>query len=867
MKVLVATLALALTAIGMVSASPLAMWVSGDLPAAAEAETWMVDAAASSPLPPPKPLLKSGAPPAKAKAAAPVGSGESKVGSHHSQGQPDVSKPLLEKRVGCSVAYNDATYTFGGADKTHGALTADISRFDQMQRTWELVRRSRNTSPAAAEGPAGASNAAAAEPCPRYGHSCSVAGSRLVMYGGFTEHDEALADLWQYNFLDNAWQQLSSPEPSAAAAAAAQPAPKPGAPAPPPPPAKAPVYADLAAPASEYNVHVVTPGGRGGHVSVVDNAGQRLWVFGGRNSRGEVLNDLFSYDLVTVQHGGVWTAHMPPREATHVAVGANAPAVYPRTTDRVVSAAPYDNAVVWPGAREQHSCIVDRDDVMWCYGGVGYAADPKYFGTLSDVWSFPLSAAAVGAVGTAAWSCEGGSVHHAVNERPRYVLPEYVHHFENLPPQKRDPKYYRFQQKSLDATAEDASLLAVDASVTLSTAGKSRARAAQRASSRVRILPVGPGGRYSPLMTYDASKHAVWMFGGRDASHTAMNDLWALELANRRANWINYHGLSTAKPPAQRSVSGPMVWPPSYGGAYTYASAALVPHSDNGQMYVFGSRPFAANNDVWLLDLYGRGAMSHGVDVCASNPCAHGGSCRHLPDALLGGGVGYECRCTIGYNGRHCEIGNHLFRHINNPFVGGHPLPVPDFGDWKPIEDLTKPYPIVEAYVPPKVKAAPPPIPVTVGPGYIPNTETRTVQLWRDPYAPARELPVELAPNLNSDPRVIREAEKTLKSTTKSIDVRNSPPDPSPRFICTHIALALLQTLHHKIRRISNAPLVEHPSPYGAHSIPDPQPAPVPGPAAPPTAPAAPAAVAPAAAAPAAPGVLQPMAAPPVKAN
>ncbi len=90
------------------------------------------------------------------------------------------------------------------------------------------------------------------------------------------------------------------------------------------------------------------------------------------------------------------------------------------------------------------------------------------------------------------------------------------------------------------------------------------------------------------------------------------------------------------------------------------------------------------------------------VDVCASAPCANSGVCESVPDVALGGGAGYRCVCATGFSGRLCTVGEHVFPHVNNPFLGNHARPFAELALWKPIEDVTKPYPLVDAFVPPK---------------------------------------------------------------------------------------------------------------------------------------------------------------------
>lgn len=42
--------------------------------------------------------------------------------------------------------------------------------------------------------------------------------------------------------------------------------------------------------------------------------------------------------------------------------------------------------------------------------------------------------------------------------------------------------------------------------------------------------------------------------------------------------------------------------------------------------------------------------LSLEVDECRSQPCLHGGSCQDLTAA-------YQCLCSPGYEGVHCELG------------------------------------------------------------------------------------------------------------------------------------------------------------------------------------------------------------------
>jgi len=245
--------------------------------------------------------------------------------------------------------------------------------------------------------------------------------------------------------------------------------------------------------------------------------------------------------------------------------------------------------------------------------------------------------------------------------------------------------------------------------------------------------------------------------------------------ANR---WRNFRGLIATPQCGVLGVPGPLTWP----AARAWSTCALRGKGSNQRgktkrLLLFGGAAtddnIATLADTWTIDLYG---TIFNVDVCASNPCANGGVCTASPDVALGGGAGYRCSCPLGWTDRHCSTGDGVRSDLNNPFINPKPLPgaIPK---WKPPPKPHRPIP----------KPAPCcslNFPVTVGPGYVPNTETRTVTLLRDPDTERPPLPVTLDPAWSSDPKVIEDARRHLKSTTKAI-----------------------QEVHNNVRRITNAPL------------------------------------------------------------
>jgi len=276
-------------------------------------------------------------------------------------------------------------------------------------------------------------------------------------------------------------------------------------------------------------------------------------------------------------------------------------------------------------------------------------------------------------------------------------------------------------------------------------------------------------------MMYDKDANIIWLYGGEDPAMSALNDLWGMRL-DQNHKWQSFKASTNGQ-----YVAGPIVWPP----ASSLWTSAILTHPtaqpvNRKMMYLFGP-----TRNVWGIDVFGNYLK---IDVCASSPCINGGECVWTADNTLGGGAGYQCRCPIGFSGRICQIGDTVFKHINNPFMAVSQRNYDDITQWKPIDEITKRYPAVPAYVPkpvPSPACCSPKFPITVGDAHVPNTRTRTTRQVRDPNAPPRDLGIDLPPHLTWDPTVLKRAEKTLATTGQSI-----------------------QSHHHIIRSISNAPLI-----------------------------------------------------------
>mmetsp|Transcript_11067 Transcript_11067/g.16823 ORF Transcript_11067/g.16823 Transcript_11067/m.16823 type:complete len:82 (+) Transcript_11067:981-1226(+) len=79
-------------------------------------------------------------------------------------------------------------YIFGGADNDNKKLN-DIWRFDLHNEEWEqlAIKQSKNI------------------PIGRSGHSCSLFGSYLVIFGGFFDVTRELNDLFLFDLHQSRW--------------------------------------------------------------------------------------------------------------------------------------------------------------------------------------------------------------------------------------------------------------------------------------------------------------------------------------------------------------------------------------------------------------------------------------------------------------------------------------------------------------------------------------------------------------------------------------------------------------------------------------------------------------------------------------
>jgi hypothetical protein len=122
------------------------------------------------------------------------------------------------------------------------------------------------------------------------------------------------------------------------------------------------VYGTLGAPAPG-NI----PGSRSGAVSWTDSNGH-LWIFGGSDSNGALLDDLWQFDPSMNEWawmGGSSTANRPGQYGT---LGTPAPGNI-------------------PGGRSFANSWTDSSGNLWLFGGEGFDAN-GYAGDLNDLWRY-----------------------------------------------------------------------------------------------------------------------------------------------------------------------------------------------------------------------------------------------------------------------------------------------------------------------------------------------------------------------------------------------------------------------------------------------------------------------------------------------
>ncbi len=90
-----------------------------------------------------------------------------------------------------AVIYNNKTMVIFGGFVEGGERTNDIWLYHIPENRWEKVI------------PKGV-----AAPKPRAGHSASVIGSQMIIFGGRDEDNERLNDLWSFSFDQGTWTEL-----------------------------------------------------------------------------------------------------------------------------------------------------------------------------------------------------------------------------------------------------------------------------------------------------------------------------------------------------------------------------------------------------------------------------------------------------------------------------------------------------------------------------------------------------------------------------------------------------------------------------------------------------------------------------------
>lgn len=243
-------------------------------------------------------------------------------------------------------------WLFGGQGYTSSAGNAlfnDLWEYSTTNKTWTWVAGSSSTNQSGTYG-AKATAAAANTPGARYGATTWVDSSGVFwLFGGYgydaSGNQGSFNDLWYYSPASGEWTWENGSE-----------------------------YIN---PSGVYGTvgNVVSggvPGGRSQSCSAVDASGD-VWIFGGMNSDGGYLNDLWVY--IPPSHN-LWTwesgSNSISQSGTYGTKGT--------TTSTNV-----------PGGRYGATCWINTSSgYMWVYGGYGMDSNGQT-GYLNDLWKLQLS--------------------------------------------------------------------------------------------------------------------------------------------------------------------------------------------------------------------------------------------------------------------------------------------------------------------------------------------------------------------------------------------------------------------------------------------------------------------------------------------
>lgn len=328
------------------------------------------------------------------------------------------------------------------------------------------------------------------------------------------------------------------------------------------------------------------PGNRYAHCSGVGST-PYFWIFGGGNSAGNYMNDLWTY----VPSSGVWTwisgQSTPNSAGVYGTQGVGA----------------YGNM---PGARYGQCGWTDKSGNIWIFGGYGYDGSGNV-GYLNDLWKFNTS--------TFSWTWVSGS--NTANNSYGVYGTQNVAATGNVPGNRyycggwADPSgnFWIFGGLGYASFSHGGylnDLWEYNPSTQLwtwvsgsDTANQPGSYGTQNVASATNV----PSGRYAQSVACDPSGN-FWLFGGRGSSGL-MADLWKYSPSAGQWTWVS--GVTST------NVYGVASNPGDSSTTYYPGSRVTTLSADHsGNLWLFGGGGYAGSNgsgelnDFWKFTISSR---------------------------------------------------------------------------------------------------------------------------------------------------------------------------------------------------------------------------------------------------------------------
>ena len=92
------------------------------------------------------------------------------------------------------VIWNSTMFVFGGS-LSKGSISNDLCSYSFETEEWKKIEITGN------------------KPCPRSGHAACVINSKMYMFGGISEENARLNDLWVCNLETPQWEEIKIENP------------------------------------------------------------------------------------------------------------------------------------------------------------------------------------------------------------------------------------------------------------------------------------------------------------------------------------------------------------------------------------------------------------------------------------------------------------------------------------------------------------------------------------------------------------------------------------------------------------------------------------------------------------------------------